>query len=771
MQKVYRMLLLGVLVGLLSNCQAQQPTPTVVSQATPTLPSAAQASPTQPIATPTQALSMPANERVLVQLKQPEFGLDLNYVWLAASGELTTVGAEYPDKIVSIFAEQHLAISHHLNGIQLFDFATNQYRWEIEFDTFDGTDFVFAALDEAKTGVYLTIERSKPKLGAFFWTWMHVQLSDGAMLEQRDINLEYISRYTCTLNLHGTFWCSTYKSEQKMSHYDPRTAELTTAEDRGIITFVQQRLFVLHNETAVLELDGLTGAPLRTVQLTPPPSEQPYKIIVSPDLKQIAVIEESLPFRKKPPYTWHIYDLETGKLLDSYPVEQRLSLVPGYQSGYWYAYLYDNYFIDLWHPQSQQRTRFAVGQQPIQAVGNILILPQTISDGGLPNAQSPATNQIVLPATERYPLALFAKETMNQTTIYSTLWSDQQIEMLDIRLLIKRPKLPALALYRDDSSDALWLYDPQTQTHRQIDYSAIEHPFDTTIQTVINPDLQQVLIVLLPRHSAQPLLLLDLTTNQLTALETTFKPHNYQKIEPLAWSGQTLYALLHGARTSAFNKKTFFAKIMLTQQAEIEVLAELPYEPQTLVMANQQTLVYRQSQTASEQQLVWWNLTNQTSSTLSLPLSSDHALALAPDGSALAAVTVDSAQGVMQLRRYDHASQTWHVLDQPPSGPMVTTTPIVGWSADGRRLWWQRSLQQPVLSKQYRVYAAATGALEWSDELPLHNHAVVSANAETLVLVGVAGNLIQERSHGQLIAQFPLPAELLSQRALTAFGR
>ncbi|KPL91995.1 hypothetical protein [Herpetosiphon geysericola] len=123
------------------------------------------------------------------------------------------------------------------------------------------------------------------------------------------------------------------------------------------------------------------------------------------------------------------------------------------------------------------------------------------------------------------------------------------------------------------------------------------------------------------------------------------------------------------------------------------------------------------------------------------------------------------------MRCYDHASQTWQLLDQQPSGPMITTTPIVGWSAAGTRLWWQRSVQQPLLSKQYRVYAAATGALEWTDELPLHNHAVVSADAETLVLVGVAGNLIQQWVHGQITAQFPLPAELLSQRAVTAFGR
>ncbi|WP_110517762.1 hypothetical protein [Herpetosiphon llansteffanensis] len=779
MQKLYRMLLVGVLVGLLSNCQAQQPTSTIVQQASPTLPSAAQASPTQPIATPTQALSMPANERVLVQLKKPEFGLDINYFWLAASGELTPVGAEYPDKIVSIFAEQQLAITHRAHFIELFDLATNQYRWSLEFNHFSMTDSALAVLDEAKTGVYLVFERSKPKLGPFSWTWMHVQLSDGAILEQRDIKFSNISS-NCHLNRDGAFWCASSEPEGQITYYDPRSADLGLNVADGIATFVQQRLFVLSNQSVVIEFDGLTGAPLRTVQLTPPPSERSYRIIVAPDLQQIAIGQVSGQFDYESTYTWQIYSFETGALLDSYAFEQRLDLVPSYQSGYWYVYVYENYFLELWHPQHQQRTSFAVGQQPSQAVGNIFILPQTMPELALPSEQPSATAQIMIPETERYPIALFV-DPWPLTYRYSTLWSDQQVELLESVWLIEQPNLLALALYGDNKSDGLLLDDLQTQTQRHIDVIGVDDDLSYLNYGLMTPDLQQALLVLEAPWSAQQLLHLDLATNQLTPLETSFRL-NEPTIEPLAWSGKTLYALLHDDTTSAFAKKSFFAKITLNQEAEIELLAELPYEPQTWVSANQQTLVYRQSQTASEQQLVWWNLTNQTSSTVSLPLSSDHALALAPDGSALAAVTVDSAQGVAQLRRYDHASQTWHVLDQQPSGPMVTTNPIVGWSADGTRLWWQRSLQQPVLSKQYRVYAAATGALEWSNELSLHNHAVVSADAETLVLVGVAGNMIQQRVHGQITAQFPLPDAsvyapyislnvLLLQRALTAFGR
>ncbi|ABX03082.1 MAG TPA: hypothetical protein DEF47_13035 [Herpetosiphon sp.] len=128
MQKVYRRLGLLLCLGVLSTCQAQQPTPTVITQASPTMPPAvAQASPTQPSATPTPLpLRVPTNERVLVQLKKPEFGLDINYFWIEPSGELTAVGAEYPYKFISIFAEQQLAITHLAHFIQLFDLTTNQ---------------------------------------------------------------------------------------------------------------------------------------------------------------------------------------------------------------------------------------------------------------------------------------------------------------------------------------------------------------------------------------------------------------------------------------------------------------------------------------------------------------------------------------------------------------------------------------------------------------------------------------------------------------------
>jgi len=278
-----------------------------------------------------------------------------------------------------------------------------------------------------------------------------------------------------------------------------------------------------------------------------------------------------------------------------------------------------------------------------------------------------------------------------------------------------------------------------------------------------------VLIIRVP-HESPRLLRLDLVTNQLSAFETTFQPNDYRRIEPLAWHGQTLYVLFHDQPNGSATLQPVLAKLTLNQQAKIEILAELADWPDYWVSANQQALVYRQSQTATEQTLVWWNLTDQTSRTLTLPLVSHAALALAPDGSALAMVTLDPTQQVAELRRYDYASQTWQTLDQQASGQIVTTNPVVGWSADSQHLWWQRSLPQPLLAKEYRVYTA-TGALQSTDELPLHHQAVVSADAETLVLVGVAGTMLQERQHGRITAQFPLPVDLLEQKVLAGVNR
>ncbi|XSG75712.1 hypothetical protein ACP8Y2_01675 [Herpetosiphon llansteffanensis] len=765
MQKLYRMVLFGVLIGLLSNCQAQQPTPTAVSQVSPTLPSAAQPSPSQPIATPTQALSMPANERVLMKITRPGTQIDKHYAWLTTTGTLTAQRL-YEPWLVSAIPNTSTIICFKYETLCLFDLEENKVVWEVAAPDLLGSLDPFVTLDQDGQGVYIVYGR-RGKILDLPMGWLHVRLSDGIVLEQ--IILTKVSTIRSGwLSSTGDFWFQPHNSDQ-LWLYEPRNHNLTLASVEGLVTSSQQRLFVLANRQTVIELNALDGMPIRTIELSPALALDPFSIMVAPNLDQVAFGYEYPPHNH-----WQMYSLKTGQLLEDYHSGLGINLVPSYQAGYWYTYEMRTEmtnFVYLWHPATQQHTWLDLDQSYGEGIGRLWLWPeQPILAATLPIAKPPSTQQ-VLPSQPAYQMALLAEEWSSTYSIYSTVLSDQQIEKLNIRLLIKRPNLPALVLYGDDRSDALWLYDPQTQTQRHIDFMGVDDDFGYSTNNVIAPDLQQALIVVNAFYmSPARLLHLDLTTNQLTMFDTTFKLNDYRKIQLLAWSGKTLYALLHDDTTSAFAKKSFFAKITLNQEAEIELLAELLYEPQTWISANQQTLVYRQSQSTTEQQLVWWNLTNQTSSTLSLPLSSDHALALAPDGSSLAAVTVDSAQGVAQLRRYDHASQTWHVLDQQPSGPMVTTSPIVGWSADGRRLWWQHSLQQPVLGKQYRVYAAS-GALQWTDELPLHNHAVVSADAETLVLIGVAGNMIQQRVNGQIIAQFPLPAELLSQRALTAFER
>lgn len=771
MQKVYRMLLLGVLVGLLSNCQAQQPIPTVVSQANPTVPTVvAQVSPTQPSATPTSAsvtptpaLRVPTNERVLVQVNRPGVGWPRHYAWLTATNELTPQRLYEPILIFAI-PNSSLMICYRYETLCLFDLERDQVVWEHVAPNLYNLPEPLVALDEDGKGVYIAFAR-RGEILDLPMGWWHVRLSDGAILEQASFD-KLLTIGRGWLSATGDLWFQAHNS-LKLWHYAPRDQRLTLASVEGFVTLSQQRLFVLANSQILVELNAVDGLPIRTIELSPPLDPLAQQVIVAPNLDQVAFGDSS--------DRWQIYSLDTGFLIEAYQLEQAFKLLPSYQAGYWYAYSNQDRLIKLWQPTTKQQRDLQLLKTHGQTVSHVWLWPeQPIPIKPLPLTSPTPALAPLLPEQPTYQVALFAK-WWNQTYSYSNLWSDQLVEFLSSHtLLIERPGLPALAMYPrydpDPQPDELWLYDPQTQTHRQIDHHDLLYSLNYATQTIINPNLLQALIVLEPNRSTRQLLQLDLTTNQLSVVKSIFRIPELRQIEPVAWNEQTLYAFLHDRSTSAFSQKSMFAKITLNHYAKIDILAELSYQPLYLVSANQQTLVYHQSQTASEQTLVWWNLTNQTSSTLRLPLASQDAMALAPDGSALAIVTFDSAQHMGQLKLYDHASKTWKVLDQQSSGHNVTTNPTLGWSADGVRLWWQRNLQQPLLTKEYRVYTA-TGAFQWADPLPLHNHSVVSADAETVVLVGVAGTMLQERKHGQITAQFGLPADLLEQRALAGVNR
>ncbi len=757
MQKLYRIVLVGLLLGLLSTCQTQQSTPTVVIQASPTT---AQASPTQPIATPTQALSVPTNERVLVQVNQLGGVLDQHYAWLTAMSTLTPLRFHEPAMIFAI-PSTSMMICRQSETICMVDLDHDQLIWEQPVPEAFSSPLV--ALDENGQGVYIAFNRFKGENSfSVGISWWHVRLSDGAILAQAILdNIPTITRGWLTAT--GDLW---YENDLKLWHYAPRDQHLTLASVEGFAALSQQRLFVLANTQTVVELNARDGLPIRSIELSPPLAKITHDIIVAPNLDQIA-----FGYGGK---QWQIYSLDTGFLLEEYHLDHAFELLPSYQAGYWYAYSNAAKLIKIWQPANQQQKDLRVLQNYGDSVSHLWLWPeQPIPINPLQITHPTPITQVV--STEIEQVALFS-EWSDMLRTHSTVWSNQQFETLElVDYLIKRPSLPALVLYRHyhprPQLSELWLYDPQTRIHSHLSQFEEVYRNSSQIQMLTNPSFQQVLIGVAPNQGGFKLLRLDLTTNQLLEVESRLIMRDLEWIELLAWNQETAYAFLYMNPTGALTQKPVLAKITLKQQAEIEILAELPYQPDYWISANQQTLVYRQSQTASEQNLVWWDLTSQTSSTLKLPLSFEHALALAPDGSALAAVTIDPGQGMAQLRRYDHASQTWQLLDQQASGPIVPTNPIVGWSADGERLWWQRSLQQPSLSKQYRLYAAATGTLQWTDDLPLHNHSVVSADAETLVLVGVAGNLIQQREHGQITAQFRLPDALLRQRALSGVQR
>lgn len=763
MQKVYRMLLLGVLVGLLSNCQAQQPIPTVVSQTSPTMPPAvAQVSPPQPSLTPTPPpLRMPTNERVLVQVNQLGVVLDQQYAWLTATASLTPLRFHEPELLLAI-PNTSMMICRQAETVCLFDLDHDQIIWELQITEDSGP--LLVALDHDAQGVYLAFNQFKDEYSLLVDIhWWHVRLSDGTIVEQARLDnpAKLDPRW---LTATGDLWFQAQNGLQ-LWHYAPRDQNLTLASIEGFAALSEQRLFVLTNPQTLVELNAVDGLPLRIIKLAPPLAQVTNDIIVTPNLDQVAFGDMGKH--------WQIYDLETGGLLEEYHLDQAYELLPSYQLGYWYASSNAAKLIKLWQPAEQRQTDLRVLQYYGDSVSHLWLWPeQPIPTKPVTIVHSTPMTHIV--PTESEQLALFAAWSDLPHTHF-TVWGNQQVELLEqVKFLINRPGLPDLVLYRREHPiprlGELWLYDPQTRIHSHLAQFEEIYRNSSISQMVINPSAQQVLIGVEPDKGGFKLFRLDLATNQLLEVESRLIMRDLLGIKLLAWNQATAYAFLSMNPNDPLNGKPVLAKLTLNQQAKIEILAELSDWPQTWVSANQQTLVYRQSQTASEQTLVWWNLTNQTSSTLRLPLVAHDALALAPDGSALAIVTFDSAQHMGQLKLYDHASKTWKVLDQQSSGHNVTTNPTLGWSADGVRLWWQRNLQQPLLTKEYRVYTA-TGAFQWADPLPLHNHSVVSADAETVVLVGVAGTMLQERKHGQITAQFGLPADLLEQRALAGVNR
>ncbi|HBW50814.1 MAG TPA: hypothetical protein DEF47_13030 [Herpetosiphon sp.] len=60
-------------------------------------------------------------------------------------------------------------------------------------------------------------------------------------------------------------------------------------------------------------------------------------------------------------------------------------------------------------------------------------------------------------------------------------------------VVVNRPYLPALVLYMrynpDPQPHELWLYDPQMQTHTQIEYTNPDYVFNGMSQALIDPNL------------------------------------------------------------------------------------------------------------------------------------------------------------------------------------------------------------------------------------------------------------------------------------------